>query len=96
MLLEDLRCKRTQINDACHRFGGRRIRVFGSVVRGEERVDSAIDFLADLPHAYDLFVQRLPLQKRLSEITSCSIDLLPEHELSPYIRDAVIRDAIDL
>ena len=96
MLLDELRRKRRQINDACHHYGGRRIRVFGSVARGEERANSDIDFLVDLPRAYDLFAQRLPLQQRLTEITGRPTDLVPEHELSPYIRTAVLAEAVDL
>lgn len=96
MLLDELRHKRLEINDACRHFGGRRIRVFGSVARGEERADSDIDFLVDLPRAYDLFAQRLPLQQRLAEITGRPTDLVPEHELSPYIRATVLSEAVDL
>lgn len=96
MLLDELRRKRRQINDACHHFGGSRIRVFGSVARGEEQADSDIDFLVDLPRAYDLFAQRLPLQQKLSEITGRAIDLIPEHELSAYIRTSVLNEAVDL
>jgi predicted nucleotidyltransferase len=96
MLLEQLRQSRDQINAACHRYGARRIRVFGSVARGEERPDSDIDFLVDLPHGYDLMTQRIPLQQRLTEITGRRLDVVTEHELNRHIRDAVLREALDL
>lgn len=96
MLLDELRGKRDQIHEACRRFGGLRIRVFGSVARGEERSSSDIDFLVDLPPAYDLFGQQLPFQQQLAEITGRAADLVPEHELSPLIRTAVLREAVDL
>ncbi|MBN8713781.1 MAG: nucleotidyltransferase domain-containing protein [Xanthomonadales bacterium] len=95
MLLEQLRQSRDQINAACRRYGARRIRVFGSVARGEERPDSDIDFLVDLPRGYDLVTQRIPLQRRLTEITGRRLDVVPEHELNRHIRDAVLREAVD-
>ena len=47
MLLEQLRTQRQAIIAAGQKYGARRIRIFGSVVRGEERPDSDIDFLVD-------------------------------------------------
>lgn len=96
MLLDDLRSRSDLIHAACRCYGARRIRVFGSVARGDELPDSDIDFLVDLPRGYDLFAQRLPLQQRLSEITGRQLDVIPEHELSQHIRAAVLREAIDL
>ncbi|MBL8250805.1 MAG: nucleotidyltransferase domain-containing protein, partial [Candidatus Competibacter sp.] len=49
MLLDKLRKQRAEIIAAGRRYGARRIRVFGSVARGEERPDSDIDFLVDFP-----------------------------------------------
>ena len=60
MLLDALRARKDAIHAACRQYGARRIRVFGSVARGEERPDSDIDFLVDFPRGYDLFAQRLP------------------------------------
>jgi len=96
MLLDKLLKQSDAIHAACRQYGARRIRVFGSVARREERPDSDIDFLVDLPPGYDLFAQRLPLAERLSEITGRHLDLIPEHELNRHIRDAVLREARDL
>jgi predicted nucleotidyltransferase len=96
MLLDALHQKREVINAACRQYGARRIRVFGSVARGEERPDSDIDFLVDFPRGYDLFAQRLPLQERLMEITGRPLDIVPEHELNRHFRAVVLEEAIDL
>ncbi len=55
MLLDTLHKQRAEIIAAGRQYGARRIHVFGSVARGEERPDSNIDFLVDLPPGYDLF-----------------------------------------
>jgi predicted nucleotidyltransferase len=95
-LLETLHEKRQAITAAGREFGARRIRVFGSVARGEESADSDIDFLVDLPRGYDLFTQRMPLAERLAEITGRKVDLVPEHELNRHLRSHVLAEAVDL
>lgn len=96
MLLESLQAKKHAIESACREFGARRIRVFGSVARGEERPDSDIDFLVEFQPGYDLFTQRIPLTERLSEIIGRRLDLIPEHELNPHLRETILREAVDL
>jgi predicted nucleotidyltransferase len=96
MLLDALHAQKDAINAACRQYGARRIRVFGSVARREERPDSDIDFLVDFPRGYDLFAQRLPLAERLAEITGRELDVIPEHELNRHIRARVLQEAVDL
>ncbi len=96
MLIDALHNRKAEIEAEALRFGARRIRVFGSVSRGEETADSDVDFLVDLPDGYDMFAQRLPLAEKLTELTGRRVDLIPEHELSQHIRDRVLREARDL
>lgn len=96
MLLDTLHAQKEAIESVCRQYGARRIRVFGSVARGEEGPDSDIDFLVDFPRGYDLIGQRLPLTERLSEITGRRLDVIPEHELNPHLRDAILSEAVDL
>jgi len=95
-LLDALHAQKDAIHAACRQYGARRIRVFGSVARGDERPDSDIDFLVDFPRGYDLFAQRLPLAERLAEITGRQLDVIPEHELNRHIRARVLQEAVDL
>ncbi|MGL6291602.1 MAG: nucleotidyltransferase family protein [Silanimonas sp.] len=96
MVIDEIRSQRQAIQALAARFGARRIRVFGSVARGEERADSDVDFLVDLPRGYDLFGQRLPLAEGLAALVGRPVDLVPEHELSPHLRDTVTAEAVDL
>lgn len=96
MLLDTLHAKRQAIAAAGREFGARRIRVFGSVARGEESADSDVDFLVDFPPGYDLFTQRLPLAERLTELTGRHVDLVAEHELNRHLRPYVLAEAVDL
>ena len=96
MLLDELHNKRSVIHEAAIRYGARRIRVFGSVARGEERSDSDIDFLVDFPRGYDLFMQRMPLAEKLEEITGRHVDLVLEHELNNHFRPFILKEASEL
>lgn len=96
MLLEDLHLQKTTIDSMARQHGARRIRVFGSVARGQEQPESDVDFLVDLPLGYDLFTQRLPLAERLSELIGRRVDLIPEHELNRHIRQKILDEAVEL
>lgn len=95
-LLSDLHEKKKLIDALCKQFGARRIRVFGSVARGEEKPDSDVDFLVDFPRGYDLFNQRLPLANHLKELLGRSVDLIPEHEVNRHMRKQVFNEAVEL
>lgn len=96
MLIEELHAKKEAIVALANRYGARRIRVFGSVARGEERPDSDVDFLVDFPRGYDLFTQRLPLMQGLADLLHRKVELIPEHELSRHIRDQVMKEIVEL
>lgn len=96
MLLEDLHQQKSAIDAVARQYGVRRIRVFGSTARGQERPESDVDFLVDLPPGYDLFTQRLPLTERLSELIGRRVDLIPEHELNRHIRQKILDEAVEL
>jgi predicted nucleotidyltransferase len=96
MLLDELRAQKSAITALCGQYGVKRMRVFGSVARGEERPDSDVDFLVDFPRGYDLFAQRLPLTERLTDLLRRRVELIPEHELSHHIRDQTLKEAVDL
>lgn len=96
MLLDTLLARKNEIDALAHRYGARRVRVFGSVARREDREESDVDILVELPIGYDPFRQRMPLTEQLSALIGRQIDLVPEHELNRHIRPYVLREAIDL
>lgn len=96
MLLNELRDQKDAIRALGSEYGARRIRVFGSVARGEERPDSDVDFLVEFPRGYDLFAQRLPLTECLADLLHRKVELTPEHELNRHIREHVMKEAVEL
>jgi hypothetical protein len=95
-LIEHIQQQRDVIDDLAQRYGARHVRVFGSVARGEERPDSDVDFLVELPRGYDLFTQRMPLAEALKQLLRRSVDLIPEHELNPQLKQQILAEAVEL
>ena len=71
------------------------LRVFGSVARGEDRPDSDVDLLVDLPpHMGLLGLGRV--QADLEAILGTKIDLVPASNLKPAVRVRAERDLVAL
>ena len=71
------------------------LRVFGSVARGEDRPDSDVDLLADLPAGMSLFgLGRV--QADLEAIVGTRVDLVPAEDLKPAVRPRAERDLVTL
>ena len=96
MLIDRIHALKPQLTDLAALYGASHLRVFGSVARGQERVDSDVDFLVELPRGYDLFGQRIPLTQGLSDMLHRKIDLVPEHELNRHLREQVLREAVEI
>lgn len=75
--------------------GVQNLRVFGSVARGEDRPDSDVDLLADLPSGLSLFgLGRV--EAELEAILGSRVDLIPAAGLKPGARARVERDLVAL
>lgn len=71
------------------------LRVFGSVARGDDRPDSDVDLMADLPAGLGLFGLG-QARTELEEILGSDVDLVPASDIKPEIRGEVEREAIEL
>jgi predicted nucleotidyltransferase len=87
--------KREEILRIAAQYGGRNVRVFGSVARGEADEQSDIDFLMELEAGrslLDLGGLLMDLQAELG----CNVDVVTERGLKPHIRERVLKEAIEL
>ena len=96
MLLDQLRQMNVHLNGIAEQFGASRLRVFGSVARGEETAQSDVDFLVEFPKGYDLITQRMPLTQKLADILNRKVELIPEHELNAHVRQKILAEAVSL
>jgi predicted nucleotidyltransferase/DNA-binding XRE family transcriptional regulator len=90
-----VRQHRQALLDAVAEAGGSNLRVFGSVARGEDRPDSDVDLLVDLPEGTGLFALQA-LEGRLRRILHVDVDLSPSGSLKPRVRAEAEAEAIAL
>jgi len=91
-LLEE---KRDQILELASRHGVTRIRVFGSVARGQMRPSSDVDLLVDVgPNPSPWFPGGLVAD--LEELLGRPVQVVTERGLSDLLRDRVLTEAIPL
>lgn len=86
---------RDEVARVARRHGVSRIRLFGSVVRGQDTEDSDIDLLVDLPSGAGLFAL-MRLKRDLEEVLGCSVDVVPEQGLKDEVIAAVASEAVPL
>jgi predicted nucleotidyltransferase/DNA-binding XRE family transcriptional regulator len=71
------------------------LRVFGSVARGQDRPDSDVDLLAEVPPGMGLFGMGR-LADELEAILGARVDLVPAQGLKPEVRTRIQRELIAL
>jgi predicted nucleotidyltransferase len=91
-LLDD---KRDRILEIAKRHGVTRIRVFGSVARGDAGADSDVDFLVEVgPNPSPWFPGGLVAD--LEELLGRRVQVITEAGLNSLLRDAVLAEATPL
>jgi predicted nucleotidyltransferase len=95
MIEATLQEKRQQIMALAEKYGAHNVRVFGSVARGEARLDSDIDFLVELDPGRSLF-DLGGLLFELKSLLGVEVDVVTENGLRPRIREQIIHEAVPL
>jgi predicted nucleotidyltransferase len=80
---------RKRLARLCKTHGVVRLRICGSGAHRQEPSDSDIDLLVDFQKPVDFF-ELIELEERLSEFFGCSVVLLTEGGLSPYLRESIL------
>jgi predicted nucleotidyltransferase len=93
--LDALRERRHEIESVARTHGASRVRVFGSVGRGEASEASDLDLLVDLEQGRGLFDLGALLMD-LQDLLGCEVDVVTEASLRPRVAARVLADAIDL
>lgn len=90
-----LRRRRHEVVTLASRHGVRVLGVFGSVARGEDRPDSDVDLLVELPAGMGLFALAR-VQNDLEGLLGSPVDLIPQAGLKSGVRPAVEADLVSL
>lgn len=94
--LGKLRQQREKLLGLAKEHGAVRLRVFGSVARGDDRPDSDIDFLVRLDPSRSL-LDLVGLYQSLVEFFSGRrVDVISEDGISPHMKEGILKEAVDL
>jgi len=87
--------KRQEILRIANKYGAGRVRIFGSLARGESDAQSDVDFLVDLGPGRSL-LDLGGLQFELEALLGCPVDVVTERGLKARIRERVLGEAMPI
>jgi hypothetical protein len=73
-------------------LGVRRLGLFGSFVRGEQRADSDVDVLVEFEIGRKTFDNFMQLALLLERLFGREVEVVTPESLSPYIRPHILRE----
>ena len=91
-LRDDLRRRRDALLAIAARHGASNLRLFGSVLRGEERANSDIDLLVDMAEDRG-FDDYLALVEEMEAVLARRVNVVIERSLSPHFRPYIEAEA---
>ena len=91
MLTEDVDPER--LREVCERYGVASLEVFGSVARGEDRLDSDVDLLYVLKPDARLGFRLFDLEDELAALFGRPVDLVARKSINKYLREQVLAEA---
>lgn len=90
-LIEKIR----QMKPALEKHGVKRVRIFGSVARGDDRPDSDIDLLVEYAEGVTLF-DVIDIQEKLENHLGRKVDLVTLNSMYGALKDRVLNEARDV
>ena len=76
------------------KFGVKRIGIFGSFVRGEEKAGSDIDVLVEFDETKTTFDNYMDLKFYLEDLFIREVDLVIESSIKPRLKDNIMREVV--
>ncbi len=94
-LARRLRRNASRVRQVVAEAGGSRLRVFGSVATGQDRLDSDVDLLFTMGQPLSL-MELGRLEQRLADAIGAPVDLVPDAALRQDLRERVLAEAVAL
>lgn len=92
LTLEQLREKREALIALADRYKAENVRVFGSVARGEENLNSDVDILVHFRPGASLF-DLMDLQEDTEKLLGLEVDIVSDRGLSPLLASRILGEA---
>ena len=90
-----LKNKRDEILTIAKKYGAKNIRIFGSMARGEENLQSDLDIIVEMEKGSSL-LDIIAIKQDIEELLGLNVDIVTEASISPYIREMVLKEAVNL
>lgn len=90
-----LASRRREVLQITERYRCRNLAVFGSVARGDDRPDSDVDLLVDIPDDMGLLTLAR-MEQEIADALGVPVDVAPARLLKPRVRAAADLDIIPL
>jgi len=94
-LAESVKEKREEILKVAALRGAKNVRLFGSLVRGEERTGSDVDLLVDMEKGRSL-MDLSHLIQDMEELLGCPVHIVEPEALHWAIRERILEEAVPL
>ncbi len=95
MSLAKLKKYRKDISKIASLHGAKNIKVFGSVVRGEQNQNSDIDFVVEMEKERTI-LNRIALMQDLKKLLGQEVDVVTYKSLREKIKHEIFKDAVEL
>jgi len=93
--LEMLQSKRGAILSLAAEHGASKVRLFGSLARGEAAPGSDVDLLVAMEEGRSL-LDLVAFWQDVEELLGCRVDVITDGGVSPYLRDRIYAEAVPL
>ena len=90
-----IKSKREEILNIAQKFGAKNVRIFGSMARGEENPESDLDIIVEMEKGSSL-LDIIAIKQYIEELLGRKVEVVTEASISPYIRNTVLREAVNL
>ncbi|MFH1096433.1 MAG: nucleotidyltransferase family protein [Candidatus Desantisbacteria bacterium] len=74
-------------------YGVRKVAIFGSYIRGEEKPESDVDVIVEFSERRSL-LDIVGIEQELSDAIGIKVDLLTEKSISPYLIDRIKKEMV--
>ena len=91
--MRNLEVNREKLESVCRHYNVKRLAVFGSVLKGEDKPGSDLDLLVEFEAGKTPGLAYFHLEDELSNLFGQAVDLNTPAFLSRYFRDDVVRTA---
>ena len=93
--LEMLQSKRGAILSLAAEHGASKVRLLGSLARGEASPGSDVDLLVAMEEGRSL-LDLVAFWQDVEELLGCRVDVITDGGVSPYLRDRIYAEAVPL